>query len=382
MPFPLENIRVLDLTRLLPGGICTLMLADQGAEVIKVEQPGMGDYARWYVPRMGDYAAVFHAMNRNKRSISLDLKQPEGLAILTRLVQDADVLIESFRPKVSQKLGITYDDLRAVNPRIIVCSLSGLGQSGSHANTAAHDLNLAGMTGVLAAGNAQVLPIQAMDFGGAYMAAFAISTALFGRERSGQGTFIDTALMDTGISMMTMARAEAHARQAAPRPMGETLSGGYACYRVYRTADDKPLVVAALEPKFWENFCRLAGRDDLATRSFLDPTEQESLIQAMTTLIASRTHADWLALLAQDGGETCVTPMLDVLQAAQHPQIQARGALYVADGVAHTYTPFVMGERVPHQPAPALGEHTEAVLRAAGYAADQIAVWRAARVIA
>lgn len=377
--FPLHNIRILDLTRLLPGGICTLLLADQGAEVIKIEQPRVGDYARWYVPRVGEYAAVFHAMNRNKRSVALDLKHPEGLGVLHRLVKDADVVIESFRPQVSRKLGVHYAALKARNPRLIVCSLSGFGQSGEFAEVAGHDLNFAGLTGVLMAGNEQVLPIQAMDFGGAYMAAFAISTALFQRERTGEGACIDAALLDSGISLMTLARAEASAWGRPPRGGGETLTGGYACYRVYRTADDKPMVLAALEPKFWETFCTLAGRDDLAHRSYLDPDEQPLLIAEISRTFAGKTHAEWLKIL--EGSETCATPLLDVMSAAEHPAMQARDAIYVADGVTHTRTPFKLGTRIEHRPAPALGEDTDAVLGAAGYSAEEVASLRERGVI-
>jgi alpha-methylacyl-CoA racemase len=371
---PLENIRVLDLTRLLPGGICTLMLADQGAEVIKIEQPHLGDYARWYIPRVGEYAAVFHAMNRNKSSLVLDLKKAEGVGLLKRLVETADVLVESFRPNVIKRLGISYDDLKAINPRLVVCSLSGYGQTGDFANTAGHDLNFAAVSGVLAAGNEQVLPVLAMDFGGAYFGAFAISTALFQRERTGKGTHIDVALLDSGISMMTLARAESFARQRPPLPNGETLSGGFACYRVYRTADNLPLVLAALEPKFWESFCRLAGRDDLAIVNFLSPDEQPTLIETMTQLIASKSHAEWMRLL--DGSETCATGILDVMQAAEHPALQARGALYMADGVAHTRSPFHIGDPIPHRPAPKLGADTERVLSEIGLSEAELAKLR------
>jgi len=364
--FALDGIRVLDLTRLLPGGICTLMLADQGAEVIKIEQPGMGDYARWYVPRVGEYAAVFHAMNRNKKSVVLDLKHADGLAIFNDLVKTADVVIESFRPKVLPKLGITYNALSAINPQIIMCSLSGLGQTGAMANMASHDLNLAGMTGVLAAGDEQVLPIQAMDFGGAYLSAFAISSALFQRARTQHGTYIDAALLDSGLSLMTLARAESFARDAAPRPRGEFLTGGLACYRVYRTQDEQPLVLAALEPKFWRTFCQLAGRDDLATEDYLTPDEayQAGVIAQVGDLVASKSHADWMEILA--GSETCASAVQDVKQAADDPQIQTRDALYMADGVAHTYTPFKMGSRVAHQTAPDLGEHSAEILAEVG----------------
>jgi crotonobetainyl-CoA:carnitine CoA-transferase CaiB-like acyl-CoA transferase len=309
-------------------------------------------------------------MNRNKRSVVLDLKQPAGLAILLNLVKGADVLIDSFRPQVMAKMGLDFAHLQHINPRLVACSLSGFGQQGPMANTAAHDLNLAGLTGVLATGQSQVLPIQAMDFGGAYLAAFGIMTALFARERTGQGAFIDAALLDAGLSLMTLARADSFARQQPPHPSGEVLTGGYACYRVYTTSDGQAITLAALEPKFWMTFCQLAGRDDLAKANYLDPDEQPYLIEQVTALCATKSQAEWMQLLATS--ETCVNEVLDVLQAAQYPQIQARQALYVADGIAHTYTPFHLGGRIPHQPAPALGADTYHILQQAGYPTNEL----------
>jgi crotonobetainyl-CoA:carnitine CoA-transferase CaiB-like acyl-CoA transferase len=377
MDFPLQNVRVLDLTRLLPGAICTLMLADMGAQVIKVEQPGSGDMMRWYFPREGDYAAIFHATNRNKRSITLDLKK--GMAVFKKLVAGADVVIESYRPAAAARLGITYEELRAENPRLVMCSLSGFGQQGDHANEAGHDLNFAGLAGVLAAGDESVLPIQAMDFGGAYLAAFGISTALFQRERSGQGAYVDAALIDPAISMMMLARADSFARDAAPAPQGELLTGGYACYRVYRASDEKAITLAALEPKFWATVCTLIGRDDLARRFHLNPGDQAELIAALTETFAQKTRDEWLDILSDD---TCAAPVLDVMQSFGDARLRGRDAFYEADGVAHTRTPFTIGARVPHKSAPILGADTDAVLQSVGYASDDIEDLRAAGIIA
>jgi crotonobetainyl-CoA:carnitine CoA-transferase CaiB-like acyl-CoA transferase len=377
MNFPLQGVRVLDLTRLLPGAICTLMLADMGAQVIKVEQPLSGDMMRWYFPRVGDYAAIFHATNRNKGSIALDLKK--GMAVFKKLVAGADVVIESYRPAAAARLGITYDELRAENPRLVMCSLSGFGQQGDHANEAGHDLNFAGLAGVLAAGDESVLPIQAMDFGGAYLAAFGISTALFQRERSGQGAYLDAALIDPAISMMTLARADSVARDAAPIPQGELLTGGYACYRVYRSSDEKAITLAALEPKFWTNFCHLVGRDDLAGRFHLNPEDQPELIAELTRIFAQKTRDEWMDILSDD---TCAAPVLNVMQSFGDERLRGRDAFYEADGVAHTRTPFSIGARVQHKAAPVLGADTESVLQAAGYASDEIDGLRAAGIIA
>jgi crotonobetainyl-CoA:carnitine CoA-transferase CaiB-like acyl-CoA transferase len=365
--------------------MCSLMLADQGAEVIKIEQPVSGDYARWYVPRVGDYAAVFHAMNRNKSSVVLDLKQPEGQDLLFQLVKTADVLLESFRPQVSQKLGLDFATLSGINPRLILCSLSGFGQTGPLAHIAGHDLNFAGLSGVLAAGEGGVLPIQAMDFGGAYMAAFAISTALYQREKSGQGCPIDVALLDSGLSLMTLARAETFARSAPPRPAGEALTGGYACYRVYTCADGGALTLAALEPKFWETFCALAERPDLARLNFLDPDPavQAQLRQELEALFLGQTRAAWVERLS--AAETCANEVLTVAEAETQPQIQARQALYHADGVAHTFTPFHLGlpweQRISHQAAPALGQDTWRILSQMGLGQAELDRLQAMQVI-
>lgn len=379
MTSPLSGIRVLDLTRLLPGAVCTLMLADMGAEVIKVEQPDIGDYLRWYLPRVGDYAAAFHALNRNKKSITLNLKHPQASTVLQSLVAGADVLIENFRPQVARRLGLGYSSLQAINPRLVLCSLSGFGQAGPFANTAGHDLNFAGLTGVLAAGDGGVLPVQTMDFGGAYLAAFAIVTALFQRERSGSGTAIDAALLDAGISLMTLARAESFARAAPPLPAGELLSGGYACYRSYLTADGGRITLAALEDKFWIRFCQVVGREDLANKVYLAPDLQATLIPQLEALFLTKSAAEWTALLSEV--DACAMPIYDVMEAADHEALQARGALYEAEGVAHTRTPFLMGSPVAHQPAPALGADSDAQLAAIGYDPETVATLRAQGVI-
>lgn len=373
MDFPLQGLRVLDLTRLLPGAVCTLMLADMGAEVIKVEQPTVGDEMRWFVPRVGDYAAIFHATNRNKRSIALDLKR--GMVVFSKLVADADVVVESFRPAAAARLGITYDHLRAENPRLVMCSLSGYGR---HVNAAGHDLNFLGLAGALSAGGEDVLPVQAVDFGAAYMAAFAICAALFQRERTGEGAQIDTALIDPAISMMTLARTNAFALDAPPIPKGELLTGGYACYRVYRTSDDEAIALAALERKFWTTFCTLAGRPDLAARDHLKPEDQPDIIDELTRLFAQKTRAAWLEIL---GDDTCATPLLNVIESAADERVRGRAAFYVADGVAHTRTPFTIGARVEHKAAPILGADTDDVLRAAGYAPEALAGLRADGII-
>lgn len=375
-----DGIRVLDLTRLIPGPVCSLLLADQGADVIKIEQPVAGDYARWYVPRVGDYAAIFHAMNRNKRSVALDLKQPQGSEIFQRLVAEADVVMESFRPGALQRLGLDYESLRAVNPRIILCSLSGFGQTGSL--TPAHDLNLAGLSGILATGNFQPLPIQAMDFGSAYLAAFAIAAALFQRERTQQGAHLDVAMLDAGLSLMALARAESSANNRPPQPAHELLTGGFACYRSYATSDGKHIVLAALEEKFWRNFCQIVNRDDLTSVSYLDPDEQAHLMTELETLFATKSYAEWVALL--DDTETCASPVLDVLETSGHPIVQARGSLYNADDVAHTHSGLRIGDDAPpaHMTAPHLGEHTREILQAAGYTSPEMEAWMNTGVIA
>jgi len=280
----LSDVRVLDLSRLLPGGFCSLLLADLGADVIKVEDTGMGDYVRWAPPYYGDDAqqqlgtrsALYLSLNRGKRSIRVDLKSDAGREAFLKLVGDADVVLESFRPGVLDRLGVGYERLREVNPGIVVCAISGYGQEGPNTARAGHDTNYLALNGLLGlTGQADGPPIQSggqvADIGGgALMATFGILAALHERRRSGEGQLVDISMTDGALSWLAMAAAQFFADGEVPGRGRGALNGGIACYLPYECADGW-VSCGALEPKFWQAFCRGTGREDLVEHQFAAP---------------------------------------------------------------------------------------------------------------
>src|SRR5947209_12622116 len=303
MSLPLEGLRVLDLTRLLPGGFCSMLLADFGAEVIKVEDTGLGDYVRWAPPfyegaERSAGSALFLSLNRGKRSIRVDLKSDAGKEVLLRLARDADGLLESFRPGVLDRLGVGYERLRAENPRLVYCAITGYGQDGPGRDRSGHDLNYLGLNAILGlTGEADGEPVpsavQIADLGGgALMAVVGILMALRERERSGQGQLVDCSMFDGSLSFLVMLAAEMLAGGPPPRRGELRLGGGIVCYRPYRCADGY-VTLGALEPKFWSAFCRGVGREDLVDHAF-DPPGSEAH-RAVGEIFAGRTREQWRA---------------------------------------------------------------------------------------
>ncbi|MFQ3567690.1 MAG: CaiB/BaiF CoA-transferase family protein [Aggregatilineales bacterium] len=375
---PLEGVRILDLTRLLPGAICTLLLADLGADVIKIEAPGGGDYARHMPPLIDGEGAVFRATNRGKRSAVIDLKDERGQALLARLATRADVLVESYRPGVMARLNCGYESLRAHNPRLIYVSLSGWGQTGPYAAHAGHDLNYLAVSGMLGAmAMPQPLGGQAADVAGAYAAAAAIAAALLRARSTGEGAFIDLSLYEAGLLLGTVALVEAAAARAGNQhalPFGRgALSGRQACYNVYHAADGRAVALAALEPKFWANFCYAVDRPDLI-EGYLDPEHQPDLIAELRRLFASRSSSEWAALLIP--AECCFTLVNTPDDALDDPQAKARGLVqWAEDGSLHLSSPLHL-DKTPAvaatSPAPRFGADTRDVLTEAGLGQDEI----------
>jgi len=387
MSLPLEGLKVLDLTRLLPGGFCSMLLADFGADVIKVEDTGLGDYVRWAPPfyegvEAGAGSALFLSLNRGKRSIRIDLKADAGKQVLLRLVRDADVLLESFRPGVLDRLGVGYERLRAENPRIVYAAITGYGQDGPGRERSGHDLNYLGLNGILGlSGEPDGPPVsssaQIADLGGgALMAAVGVLIALRERERSGEGQLVDCSMFDGSLSFMAMLAAEMLAGGPVPQRGSVSLAGGIVCYRPYRCADGY-VTLGALEPKFWAEFCRGVGREDLAERAF-DPPGSETH-RAVCEIFAARTREQWRAFAAEH--DCCLEPVLGLDEALDSELVAAREMVVSLEQpgaerpVRLLGVPFKLS-RTPgdaaRAPGPGLGEHTAEVLSEAGFSGAEI----------
>jgi alpha-methylacyl-CoA racemase len=375
----LESLRVLDLSRLLPGGFCSLLLADFGADVIKVEDMGMGDYVRADEPS-------FLALNRGKRSIRIDLKKAAGRDAFLRLARTADVVLESFRPGVMDRLGVGYQRLREENPRLVYCAITGYGQDGPYAQRAGHDMNYLALTGLLGlTGEPDGPPVQAAGQiadlgGGALMAAFGILAALRERDRSGEGQLVDVSMTDGALSWLAMVAARYLADGVAPRRGTPELAGGLICYRPYRCADGW-VTLGALEPKFWQAWCRGVGREDLAGQQFA-PVGSDTH-REVEVVFAGRTRAQWRAF--NDEHDCCLEPVLDLDEALDSELFRAREMVVEVDGARLLGTPVKLS-RTPADPTraggPPIGADGDAVLAEAGYTPHEIAALRDAKAVA
>jgi alpha-methylacyl-CoA racemase len=385
---PLEGIKVLDLSRLLPGGFCSLLLADFGADVLKVEDTGMGDYVRWSPPyyegaEQGANGALFLALNRGKRSIRVNLKSEEGRDVLLRLARDADVLLESFRPGVLDRLGVGYERLRQENPGLVYCAITGYGQDGPLRDRSGHDMNYLGLIGLLGlTGDREGPPVQSAGQiadlgGGALMAAFGILAALRERDRSGEGQLVDVSMADGALSWLAMVAARYLCDGVPPHRGDPELAGSLICYRPYECADGW-VTLGALEPKFWQAWCRGVGRENLIEKQFERPgTDAHREVQEV---FSARTRDEWTAFASEH--DCCLEPVLDLDEALDSELVRARGMVSELDQPGAERAVRLLGvpvklSRTPGDPArgpgPGLGEHTRDVLRDAGYDDEAIA---------
>lgn len=358
----LNGLRILDLSRLLPGPYCTRLLADLGADVIKVESPVIGDHLRSAPPGRG-FEGMFDALNHGKRCLGLNYRHPLGRELLLRLASEADVLVESFRPGAMARWELGEATLRAANPRLICVSLSGYGQAGPYRDRAGHDLNYIAVAGLLGFGRladeAPALPrVQIADLASGMLGALHLLAALWQRERTGAGAYLDVSLVDGPLSWLAAMGAFRQLSDGAATRL-PPLAGGLPCYNAYATADGEWVTLAALEVTFWGDFCQATGREDLIAKQLEPGTAAE-----LEALFKTRTRAEWLELLGQV--DACLELAAAPAEAAAHPQVQLRSA---ALGLDHAAC------------APALGAHTSEILHELGLSDAELEALQAKHVI-
>ncbi len=392
MSQPLEGIRVLDLTMYLPGPFGSQLLADFGAEVIKVEEID-GEWGRKVYPVIGEKSALFYAVNRGKKSIAINLKSHEGKAIFKRLCTTADVVIEQFRPGVMDRLGLGFKDLTPLNQGLIYCSISGYGHSGPLQYTAGHDLNylsIGGVTGLTGTVEQPCIAgVQIADLaGGSLMAVSAVLLALLSRQKTGRGQFCDIAMLDGAVSLLAFSLAEWSGIGRLPVRSQEILTGAYACYQIYPTADNAFVSLGAIEAKFWQGFCKLVGRPEYIEKQW-DISSQAEILADIRQILLGKTRQEWVNHFA--AVDICFTPVLDLAEMSRHPQVRDREMVIMIENIegsgqnmAITGCPIKLSLTPAEvEPVfPELGAHTDEILQEAGYALTEIEQLKKKMVIA
>lgn len=393
MPLPLSGIRVLDLTRYLPGPLCTQMLADFGAEVIKVENPQGGDLGRSLAPVVAGVSALFYTVNRNKQSLTLNLKHHQGRDIFRELVRESDVLVEQFRPGVMDRLELGYDALKGINPGLIYCAISSYGQTGPLSPCAGHEINYMGLSGVmkLSGGTEGQVVMPGVQFagisGGTHHAVIAILMALLHRQNTGVGQFCDISILDGTIALLAYVLGEWSALGRQPVLGEEFLSGGYACYNIYQCQDGGYMSLAAVEERFWAEFCSRIGLDQFIAEQW-NPDLQGTMKTEINRVMKSKNRSEWEETF--EGLDICFTPVLNLNEMIEHPQVRAREMIHkvrnaVESGfdIAATGLPIKLSAS-PGQVRlsfPELGEDNQSILGRVGYRQEELELLREKGVI-
>jgi crotonobetainyl-CoA:carnitine CoA-transferase CaiB-like acyl-CoA transferase len=382
---PLEGIKVLDLSRYLPGPLATQILADFGAEVVKIEDR-RGELGRFLDPMIKDTSARFYTVNRNKKSMSLDLKQPQGKEIFKKLAVEADIIVDQFRPGVMNKLGLGYETLKEINPRIIYCMITGYGLNGPLRDAAGHDinyLNIAGVTELLGTkdGPPAMSGVQIADTaGGSLYSVIAVLLALAAREKTGKGQLCDIAMMDGALSLLAYTIGEWSGGDGTlPKRGGELLTGGYATYNNYECKDGRFVSLGAVEEKFWAGFCRKLGVEEYIPLQ-MDRSKQPEIEASIRKIMLTKTRDEWIEFFADS--DICFTPVLSLDEMVKHPQVLARGMVQTltdfqgsGKDLVCTGVPIKLSE-TPGEAKMKFartGENTDEVLAGIGYSAEQIA---------
>lgn len=397
---PLEGLQVLDMTRLLPGPLATMILADYGADVIKVEDVRAGDLTRYVGSSLGGglgaEGSLFRQLNRNKKSVALDLKEERGQEIIKQLATGADVMVEGFRPGVMDRLGLGYGEMSRHNRGLVYAAITGYGQDSLYRHKAGHDLNYMALSGLLELSaekeGSPVMPTSQISdvAGGALMAVNGIMMALYERERSGRGRFVDVSMTRGLLPWLTYPASYLGRGEDLPRRGRCTLSGAYACYNIYETADGKYMSLAALEPVFWQRFCEAVGKPQWIERQFEqevdEPVGSRNLIQAVRALFKTKKRAYWEELFKDV--DACCEPVLDLQEAIDHPLSREENYWLentLKDGTREKAAGFPLlfsgrgGEK--RLPPPEHGRHTEEILKALGYSAGDIEELKQQRII-
>jgi crotonobetainyl-CoA:carnitine CoA-transferase CaiB-like acyl-CoA transferase/putative sterol carrier protein len=379
---PLEGVKVIDFTRLLPGPLATMMLADMGADVIKVEDPDSPDYIRSFEPMIDGTSAFYYALNRNKRSLAINFLSAEGKQVILDLVKSADVFIEQYRPGVMKNFGLDYDALRAVNPRLIYVSITGYGQESSMSQAAGHDLNYISIAGMLSVtgdetGKPVIPGFQLADIaGGSYMAVNAVTAALFKRERTKTGEWLDVAMTDSVLPFMALPFAEYQATGNKHARGKFQLAGGQANYNIYQCSDGKYLALGSLEPKFWNKVCERLDKPDWREKVIGGNDVQMAIKKQLQEIFITKPRSEWIAFFAKD--DICLTPVNDLDELASDVYLNERKLFIDFDVNGKTFKTIASPVRFESTGAsnnwiaPRLGEDTYNILIESGMDESQI----------